>query len=102
MLPALRDVFVAELGIQGEPTQGAIQEVIAAKWLAGHPLTLHPWEINACSRIALRLSFPSIDLRRFCYLPTARHSPVLKYHLQCQWYYRDPIFLYCSCSRTPR
>jgi len=46
MLPALRDVFVAELGIQGEPTQGAIQKFIAAKGLAGHPVTLHRWEIN--------------------------------------------------------
>src|SRR6266852_9871716 len=46
MLPALRNIFVAELQIQGEPTQGAIQEFIAAKGLAGHSVTLHHWEVN--------------------------------------------------------
>jgi hypothetical protein len=46
MLPALRDIFVAELQIQGERNQGAIQEFIAAKGLAGHSVTLHRWEVN--------------------------------------------------------
>jgi hypothetical protein len=46
MLPALRNIFVAELQRQGERTHGAIQEFIAAKRLAGHPVTLYPWEVD--------------------------------------------------------
>ena len=44
MLPALRNIFVAELQGQGKRTLGAIQQFIAAKGLAGRPVTLRRWE----------------------------------------------------------
>jgi hypothetical protein len=47
MLPALRNIFVAELRGQEECTHSAIQQFIAAKGLAGRPVTLHPWEPEA-------------------------------------------------------
>jgi hypothetical protein len=46
MLPALRNIFVAEFERQAERTQGAIQEFIAAKGLAGRPVTFHRWEVK--------------------------------------------------------
>jgi hypothetical protein len=44
MLPALRNIFVAELQRQGKRTLGAIQQFIAVKGLVGCPVTLHCWE----------------------------------------------------------
>ena len=44
MLPALRNIYVAELQKQGKRTRRAIQEFIAAKGLAGHHVNLHHWE----------------------------------------------------------
>jgi hypothetical protein len=46
MVPALQNIFVAELQSQTERTHGAIQEFIVAKGLAGHPVTLYPWEVD--------------------------------------------------------
>jgi F-box-like len=46
MLPALRNIFVAELQKQEERTHSAIQKFIAAKGLAGYPVTLHLWEVD--------------------------------------------------------
>jgi len=46
MLPALRNIFVAEFQRQAERTQGTIQEFIAAKGLAGRPVTLHRWKVK--------------------------------------------------------
>jgi hypothetical protein len=44
MLPALRNIFVEGLQRQEKATRGAIREFVAAKGLAGHPVTLHRWE----------------------------------------------------------
>jgi hypothetical protein len=46
MLPAVRNIFVAELQRKGKRIHGAIREFIAAKGLAGHPVTLHRWDVD--------------------------------------------------------
>ena len=57
MLPALRNIFVAKLQSQEKCTNDAIQEFIAAKGLAGHPVTLHPWEDDRTSTLHFEYQF---------------------------------------------
>jgi hypothetical protein len=64
MLPALQNTFVAELQRQAERTHSAIQELIAVKGLAGHPVTLHRWGSMSDYEVPSSSAFhdPSTDL----------------------------------------
>jgi hypothetical protein len=43
VLPALRNLFIEELDASGPFTQGAVEQFVAKRQLAGHPVAVRPW-----------------------------------------------------------
>ena len=49
VLPALRTFFL-EKTLPSRPVQEGIRQFVAARQLAGHPITVSPWEISVVDK----------------------------------------------------